>query len=282
MSPIEQTLIAADGTRLWLERIPARGGRPLGILVLLHGFSIHSGFFRDAAFAFAERGLEVILLDCRGHGRSGGRRGHVRRFSDFQDDLYLVIEAARAAAPGLPVALLGHSHGATIALDYVLAERSRIDALMLATPYLALKLNVPLLKRALARIVGSVWPTLAHNNLLRATESARDPAAQLRLTEDPLVHHVATPRWFNEVRAAQAHIVRSAATLRVPTFMAVAGEDRIVSNQAALEFARAAGPFVEVKVYDGAFHELLLEPDWPRIVEDFASWLVARLRAPYT
>ena len=282
LSPIEQVLTTPDGTTLYVERFPPPEGQARGVLVVLHGFSIHSGFYRDAAGAFARAGLDVTLFDCRGHGRSGGRRGHVRRFSDFQDDLHLVTEAARAAVPGVPVALLGHSHGATIALDYVLAQRSRIDALMLAAPWLALKLKVPLSKRALARAVGTVWPTFAHNNLLRASESARDPAAQARLTQDPLVHHVATPRWFNEVRSAQAHILDRATTLQVPTFMAVSGEDRIVSSDASLAFARAAGRIVDVRVYEQAFHELFLEPNWPDIVEDFASWLVARLPAPYT
>jgi alpha-beta hydrolase superfamily lysophospholipase len=277
-----QFLTAADGTSLYVERLPAAGDGPWAILVMIHGFSIHSGFYRDAAAAFARAGLDVTLFDCRGHGKSGGRRGHVRRFVDFREDLHLVIEHACANAPGLPVVLFGHSHGATIALDYVFHDRSRIDALMLATPWLALRLKVALGKRMVARIFDYVWPTFTNSNQLSAKESARDPAVQARLTEDPLVHHVATPRWFNEVLTAQAQIMRQASTLRVPTFMAVASEDRIVSSDAALAFAKAAGPIVETKVYQGAFHELLLEPDWPRIVEDFVSWLVARLRAPYT
>ena len=279
----ELSLTAVDGTALHVERMAASGAPPWAILVLIHGFSLHSGLYRQAASAFASKGLAVTLLDCRGHGKSGGRRGHARRFAEFREDLHLVVEHERARAPaGLPVVLLGHSHGATIALDYVLRERSPIAALMLATPWLALRLRVSVGRRALARMLGRVWPTFSRANQLSAKESARDPPAQATLSHDPLVHHVATARWFNEVRAAQGYIVRQAAALRVPTFLAVASEDRIVSSEAALAFARAAGSVVQTKVYEGAFHELFLEPDWPRIVEDFASWLVARLRSPYT
>jgi alpha-beta hydrolase superfamily lysophospholipase len=64
--------------------------------------------------------------------------------------------------------------------------------------------------------------------------------------------------------------------------MAVSGEDRLVDSDAALPFARRAGSIVDVKVYPQAYHELLLEPEWRQIVEELASWLVARLRAPYT
>jgi alpha-beta hydrolase superfamily lysophospholipase len=279
------TLTAPDGTRLYVERHRAIGTAK-GALVMLHGFAVHCEPYRHVAASFAAAGVDVTAFDCRGHGRSTGRRGYVRQFSDFQDDLHLVVESVRAAAAGLPIALLGHSQGATIALDYALANRGPIAALMLAAPWLALKLIVPVWKIRMSKIMGHVWPTLTMDNELRAEDTTRDPSVRHRLAGDPLAHHVGTPRWFNEAQKAQAHILGRASTLRVPTLMAVAGDDRIVLTETALAFARAAGPIVEVKTYPHAYHELFLEPDWARIVEDFVSWFVSwvvpRLSAPYT
>ena len=249
---------------------------------MLHGFAVHTGRYRQVATAFARAGFAVTAFDCRGHGLSTGKRGYVRRFDDFMDDLHAVIEAARETDGGRPLVLLGHSHGALLALRYALTDRSILHALVLAAPWLDLKMKVPSWKRALGRVMAYLWPTLALGNELRSTETTRDPAARERWANDPLAHHVATPRWFNEVRATQAYIMAHAVTLRVHTLMALAGEDRIVSNEAAHTFARAAGPVVEVKLYPEAFHEMFLEPDWKVIVEDFASWVVARLPAPYT
>jgi alpha-beta hydrolase superfamily lysophospholipase len=287
MPPADRTLLtpltvtASDGTSLHLER-HASTGPARGSLILLHGFSVHSGQYRHVAETFARAGLEVTAMDCRGHGQSSGRRGYVRRFQDFQDDLHLVVEETRAAAPGLPVVVGGHSHGALIALHYALSGRSPIAALPLACPYLALRLRVPAWKRTLGKLMGWLWPTLAIGNELRLEETTRDPDARALHAGDPLAHHVATPRWFNEVEAAQAHIMTQASTLRVPTFMALAGDDRIVDTDASLRFARDAGAVVQVKVYPQAYHELFFEPEWRQIVEDLASWVVARLTAPYT
>jgi len=279
----ERTLKTSDGTVLQLVHYPAAGGAPRATLVMLHGFSVHSGRYRQIAAAFARRGLSVTAFDFRGHGRSTGRRGHVRRFSDFLDDLHAVIESAREAdGAALPIILVGHSHGATVALRYALEQRTRISALVAVAPWLALRLKIPAWKLMFARIVGAVWPTIALGNELRPQNTIRDPAVLARLADDALVHHVATPRWFNEVRAAQAYLRAHAASLSVPTLVAIAGDDRIVSNQATLAFCRAAGELVQVKRYEGAYHEVLLEPEWERIVEDFASWVVARLPAPYT
>jgi acylglycerol lipase len=278
----EHIVETADGLRLHVERHEASGGAARAALVIIHGFSPYAGLYRPVGEAFARAAIDVTMFDCRGHGHSQGRRGYVRRFSDFQDDLHLVVEMARAKAPpGLPLALLGHSHGATIALDYVLAGRGPVDAMLLACPYLALKMKVPAVKRVMSPVMGALWPTLAMSNGIRAEDITRSPAVRAAFREDPLIHHVATPRWFNEVTAAQAHIVANAPTLRVPTFMALAGDDRLVSSEAAQAFARAAGAIVEVRVYDGLFHEIYLEPDpdGPRVVSDLVAWLDRRLRS---
>jgi acylglycerol lipase len=270
-----------DGAVLHLAHHPPVG-HPRATLIMLHGFAVHSGRYLNVAAAFAGAGLSVTAFDCRGHGRSTGRRGYVRRFPDFLDDLHAVIESAREADRGLPLVVLGHSQGGTIALDYALRNPSGLSALMLASPWLALKLKVPTWKKALSGLVGSIWPTLSMGNELNGEITIRDSAVRALWAGDPLTHHVATPRWFNEVRIAQAYILGHASTLRVPTFMGIAADDRLVSSDAALSFARAAGSVVQVKVYEDAFHELFLEQNWESIVEDFSSWVVARLPAPYT
>src|ERR1700759_1890669 len=104
---------------------------------------------------------------------------------------------------------------------------------------------------------------------------------------DPLVHHVATARWFTEVRATQVRLRASAAQLKVPTFRPVAGADRLVDAPTSVAFARAAGPIVELKVYDELAHELYLEPERDAVIADLVGWLRGRFGGapphdPYT
>jgi alpha-beta hydrolase superfamily lysophospholipase len=234
---------------------------------------VHCGSYRHVGRALAAAGFATTAFDCQGHGRSAGRRGYVRRFADFRDDLALVMERARAELPGRPVAIVAHSHGATVALDMLLARRGTADALVVAAPYLGLKMPVPAYKRALSPLLGALWPTLAMGNELRSQDVTRSPDVWAERDTDPLVHHVATPRWFNEVRAAQARILQSAAELKTPTLMLLASDDRIVANDAALAFAQAAGPAVELKQYQGLFHELFLEPERDMVIADLVRWL---------
>jgi alpha-beta hydrolase superfamily lysophospholipase len=283
---VEEVITTADGLRLHVERFAARAA-PRATVVMVHGFSAHCGSFRHVAGALAAAGFAVTAFDCRGHGRSEGRHGYVRRFSDYGGDLDLVLQHARQVSPGLPVAVAAHSHGVTITLDYLLRGVGTFDALVAATPYLALKMPVPLWKRMISPIVGAMWPTLTMSNQIEPEIVARSPEVCEEIRKDPQVRHVATPRWFNEVRATQARLRASANLLKVPTFMPLAGADRLVDTSASIEFARAAGPIVELRVYDELFHEVYLEPERELVIGDVVRWLEGRFggtaaRDPYT
>jgi alpha-beta hydrolase superfamily lysophospholipase len=283
---VEEVLTTKDGLRLHCERFEAKGA-PRAAVVMVHGFSAHCGAFRHVAAALAAGDFAVTAFDCRGHGRSEGRHGYVRRFTDYEDDLGLVLEHARAVSPGLPVAVVAHSHGVTVTLDYLVRGAGTFEALVAAAPYLELKMPVPFYKRVMAPLLGALWPTLAMSNQISPELVARSPEVWAEIRNDPQVRHVATPRWFNEVRATQARLRASASLLKVPTLMLVAGADRLVDPAASVAFARAAGPIVELRVYDQLFHEIYFEPERQSVIADVVSWLQGRFggtaaRDPYT
>jgi alpha-beta hydrolase superfamily lysophospholipase len=273
---VEEVITTADRLRLHVERFTARRA-PRAAVVMVHGFSAHCGAFRHVAGALAAAGFAVTAFDCRGHGRSEGRHGYVRRFSDYADDLHLVIESARRLSPSLPLAVVAHSHGVAVTLDYLFRGKGSFDALVAAAPYLALKMPVAAWKRAAAIILGIFWPTLPMSNQLGPELVARDPAVWEEIRNDPQARHVATPRWFNEVRATQSRLRASASLLKVPTFMPVAGADRLADAAAAIAFAHAAGPIVQLRVYDELFHEIYFEPERERVIADIVAWLTDRL-----
>jgi alpha-beta hydrolase superfamily lysophospholipase len=283
---VEEVITAKDGLKLHVERFVARGA-PRAAVVMVHGFSAHCGAFRHVAGALATGGFAVTAFDCRGHGRSEGRHGYVRRFTDYDDDLGLMLERARTASPGLPLAVVAHSHGVTITLDYLFRGAGTFEALVAAAPYLELKMPVPFYKRVMSPVIGAIWPTFSMSNQIEPQIVARSPEVWEEMRKDEQVRHVATPRWFNEVRATQARLRASASLLKVPTFMPVAGADRLVDPAAAVAFARAAGPIVELRMYDQLFHEMYFEPERESVIADVVRWLQGRFGGtaaldPYT
>ena len=275
-TPDLETSLQRAGHEFHVEHYRARGETRL-TLVMVHGYSAHCGLYRHAAAAFASAGMAVTQFDCRGHGRSSGRRGHIVDFDEYVDDLAMVVDWARQQNAGKPWVLLGHSMGGAISLAFVLdkARTEKPSRLALAAPWLKLKMKVSTPKRAAANVAARVLPTLTMPNGLTAENVSRNPLVLAGFDKDPLVHHVATAGWFMAALRAQARIRQQAKALRVPTLLLLAGGDRIVANEATLAFAREAGPIVEVREYPELFHELFLEPEADVVLTDISKWLVA-------
>ena len=270
---IKTSLQRPDGT-IHLEHYRA-SGEPRMVLVMVHGYSAHCGLYRHVGAAFASAGIAVTQFDCRGHGHSSGRRGHIVDFEEYVDDLALVVAWARQQEAGKPWALLGHSMGGAICLASILGQE-RTDSpsrLVLAAPWLKLKMKVSAPKRAAANVAARVMPTLTMPNGLTVENLSRNPLVHDGFDKDPLIHHDATAGWFMATLRAQARIRMQAKELKVPSLLLVAGGDRIVANEATLAFAREAGSVIERRDYPELFHELFLEPEADLVLSDISNWL---------
>ncbi len=162
-SPRDLVIRSADGLplRAWHWTRP----NPRGVLLIAHGFGEHGGCYRHVAETLGPAlEIDVVALDFRGHGRSPGRRGVVRRYDDLIGDLRATLSWTGQARPGLPRFLLGHSHGGLLALRFALQNDSGLAGLIGSNPALKLMTRVPRHKlrvgRFLRRFAPSAHPLL--------------------------------------------------------------------------------------------------------------------------
>jgi 3-oxoadipate enol-lactonase len=116
------TWLTANGIRQHVQRMPAtavppgHGGRP--VVVFIHGLgtdSLASCYFTLAG-PLAEAGIDVVMYDLRGHGRSD-KPDTGYTVDHFVEDLAGLLGSIGVAGP---VHLIGNSFGGTIAFSYVL------------------------------------------------------------------------------------------------------------------------------------------------------------------
>jgi alpha-beta hydrolase superfamily lysophospholipase len=109
---------------------------PRAVVVIAHGAAEHALRYKRFARALNDAGMEVRAADHRGHGQTSGLEGR----GDFGEggwdglvaDIGQLIDIARDARPGLPVALFAHSMGGYAGQQFA-PDRSRsIDALILS------------------------------------------------------------------------------------------------------------------------------------------------------
>ena len=266
--------LTADGLALrtirWQPAEPAWAA-----LLLVHGLGEHVGRYDHVARRMAGAGIEVHGYDHRGFGASSGPRAYVPRWSTLHDDLEARFAEVRAASPGLPLVLYGHSMGGLIVLGYVLAERPRPlpDLVVLTSP--AIDSTIAGWKQAVAPILGRIAPRLRIPNGFNTSDLSRDPDVGARLVADPLSLGSSTTRLgaagFAEQGRVRALLARGA-MLPMPAYVIHGGDDPIVPVGAS-EAVAAGRPNVTRRVYPGLRHETHNEPEGASVVDDTIAWL---------
>lgn len=258
---------------------------PTAVIVLAHGAGEHMGRYGHLIRALDDANIALHALDHRGHGISGGPRGVVDRLEHAADDLARVIDQAAAAHRGLPIFLLGHSMGGTIALRHVFDRPAPLAGLILSAPALTLG-SGPLPLRLLARtrvvplLISALRPELGMLQLDPQGISS-DPQAVAEYEADPLVFHGPLPaRTTVEIAEFILGPFRSrTGELQLPLLAMHGLDDPITPCEAAGNaYALAGSPDKTLKHYPGAFHELVNEvpPLRERALADLVDWVSER------
>jgi len=269
----------AHGPRLFTR---AWGDDPKAPAVaIVHGLGDHSGRWERVGRTLASRGFAAYALDLPGHGRSEGKRGHVRSWDDYRLALTDWMEVLRHEDGGRRWALLGHSLGALIALDWAYRNPGLVDALVLSAPPFELSLHPAAIKVHAARLIGLLWPGFTQSNEIPPSLLSHDPEVIRAHRADPLVHFRISARLFLELQRMRRYLAGIAASNTIPTLIVQGGADPVSSCAGCAAWAKSAKDgLVTYREYPGLFHEVLNEPQGPAILDGIIVWLKETLSRP--
>ncbi len=290
----ERIFVDGHGVEVFTRSWPV--GAPVGVVLVSHGASEHSGRYDRFARALNDAGFAVAALDHRGHGRTGATTGAgvmgVGGGQAVVDDLHQLRGEAEAAFPDTSVFLFGHSMGSLIGLAYLVQHGDGLAG------------------SVLCGIPADVGDVAGVSDLLRAAEAAglRDQPADalveanapfepartafdwLSRDEDEVDRYVADPLCGDgnpltygylidlfDVLAPAGELLH---TIRSPVLVIAGDQDPAAAMGAhattLAEALRAAGTPVDLRLYQGARHELLNETNRDEVVADILDWLATR------
>jgi alpha-beta hydrolase superfamily lysophospholipase len=269
MSPRSRTeVVRHAGAREQILRVWEGGDACRALLVIVHGYAEHSGRYEHVGARLAGAGIAVWATDLRGHGLSSGERVAVGSLDDLVADAALAVDRARAAHPGKPAFLLGHSMGGLVATRLYVDVQGVIEGLVLSGGALGDPAGIePLLEL-------DPLPEIALSSELLS----RDPEVARAYDEDPLVYRGPFRRDTLATLARGAREVRGRwHAIAGPILVLHGGDDAIVPALSSEELcAAAASRDKQLEVYPGLRHEILNEPEGPEIVDRIAGWILER------
>lgn len=249
-----------------------------GIVFIAHGLGEHSGRYAHLAEALGDKDLATFALDHRGHGRSGGKRGHVMKFNDYICDLDIFRRQVEEKFRELPRFLIGHSMGGLIAAHYAICHGTGLAGLVLSSAALRVDVDAPAAKLALGRFMSKIFPSITMSNELDPNNVSRDKKVVEDYINDPLVHDRVSARWFTEFTQAMESVHEGAREISIPVLVMQSGEDKLVAPRGAGEFNdRLTVQDHTLKIWDGLYHEMFNEVEKQEVISFLIEWIEKRL-----
>ncbi len=266
---------ACDGPLLYVQGWQPEL-KPRANVCLIHGLGEHSGRYSHVADFLNRNGYALLAADLRGHGKSGGKRGHTPSYEALMNDISHLLREAERRYPDCPVFLYGHSMGGNLVINYALRRRSRLNGVIASAPLLRTVSEPSTWKMTIGRIMRIVWPAFSTSNDLDDNDLSRITAVVQAYRDDPLVHDRVTAR-FLDIKKAGLWALEHASEFPVPLLLMHGDADRITSAQASCEFADRAGDCCTLKIFSGLYHEIHNEPEKEDVFTWLLEWLESRV-----
>ena len=289
----ERTFVDAHGvevfTRWWTVDVPR------GVVLISHGASEHCGRYERFARALNASGFAAVALDHRGHGRTAlstprgvmGAGGGNAVIGDLHE---LRTAATTTVGNDAPLFLFGHSMGSLIALAYLTQHADGLagsvlcgipanvdDAASLA-PLLQSFADAGMRDQPIENLLGD-------NNIPFAP--ARTPFDWLSRDADEVDRYIADPMCGDDNSLTYGYLIdlfevvapacQHLTSISCPVFVIAGDQDPAAGMGAhATTLTRAletAAVDVDLRLYQGARHELLNETNRDQTTADIIDWL---------
>jgi len=272
------TFKAQDGTSIfWKSWLP--DGTPKAVVHIIHGYAEHIDRYTNVVNELIPAGYAVFGNDHRGHGKSQGKRGHVRSFQEYiEDEKQFRREVIKANFPGIPCFVLGHSMGSLIAMNYVEQNADDTKGLVLSGTGSQPGTDIPKILVALTKILSKILPAIHVKSPLPPEFISRDKEAVKAYIDDPLVYNVITPRLAYEMNRFVVIGAQNSVKIKIPVLIQLGSKDTAFSGQKEL-FEMVGAKDKTFKLYEGLRHEVYneLPADRVKVLADLRTWLDAHV-----
>lgn len=247
-----------DGKKIYCEYFLAENSR--ASVVIVHGLSEFTKKFYEIAYYLLNQGYNVFIYDQRCHGLSCRLTDqidllHVDNFRDYVNDLSDFIEKIVIPADDKPIYIYSHSMGGAVTALYLAEQGERVQKAVLSAPLFDPVVgSMP--SRVARFLVGAARffcgsrtkfmfsqefdPDIPFDSGIDQSRARFLHNMELRRGDE---HYQSTPMtlgWVHGSLKLRSTILKRsvAGSITTPILLLSSEKDRVVQNDAHLEFAR--------------------------------------------
>lgn len=264
---------ARDGKALAFRKWQGQGD----VILYLHGIESNSGWFSQMASQLSGRGFTVYGIDRRGSGLNAGKRGDIKDYNIFFDDIEDALRLVKEQNPGKKIYLMGICWGALLSVNYVLKGKINPDGLILLSPAIYRKVDLSAGVKIAAKACSFFYPEgrfkiPINDRMFTANERYLD-----FIRNDKMRLRNLTCRFFGQILRMENDFGPINDGVSLPVIVLLAGHDDIVDNERIKKWFTALQSRDKVmKVFDDFYHVMPFEEKITPLLDCIRDWAKER------
>ncbi len=247
--------------------------QPRAVVCLEHGLGEHINRYGHLARYFTSKGFTVIGHDRRGHGKSGGKRGHAPNMGLLLDEAAQLLIEAEVRYPRLPTFLYGHSMGGHLVLAYTLKRHPSLQGVIASAPWIRLAFEPSPIMIALGKAMQLFYPGFQQASGLKTEHLCKVPEVVRDYEQDPLVHGQISAAMGMDMLRQSRWLDNYEGTFPVPLLLMHGDEDHIVSPEGSRALAQRLEGDVTYREWKGLYHEIHNEEIQEEVFDYTLQWI---------
>ena len=265
------TISASDGTNLFIRDYSIQNSNK--VMLIIHGLGEHSGRYLTLIQDFNNKNISVFTIDIRGHGKSGGKRGHSPSYKQLMSDIQYFIKHVTHKVSNQKYFLYGHSFGGNLVINYSFHKNKKIHGVIATSPCIKPAITPSKIKLFMGKLFRKVIPSLSLNNGININGISKNLQVIKDYIDDPLTHSKISIQLSLDLVSSGIFALENSKNITVPMLVFHGSNDKLTSYSASKKLVENAGSNIKFIGFNDAYHEIHNEPEKDELLINIFNWI---------
>ena len=207
-------------------------GQAKAVIVIIHSAFEHHRWYAWLIEKFRTEGYHIVMGDLPGHGEQFKyTKVHDESVNEYL--VYIKTLMQNALTYQLPVFIVGHGLGGTLALQFLKKSQLECAGVILTSPWIQIKKTTNLFTNAMTSL-GNLTSNKKISLKFNIKMLTRNIEGFNEINDDITYHSNVTARWYKDIQALLKNIMtEQESTISIPILLMTSKQDQIAEPQSA-------------------------------------------------